>query len=442
MAGNPFYNRGPIKDPSFFFNRRTEVGRATDLLKNGQSIAVIGQRRIGKTSFLNYISLPETSSRHGLVSEKYLFAFVDCQELESQDQNESYGCIIEAIEEKLPTTVRDSLPDGLKERTTSYRTLRQLVKHLSRVDLRIIVMFDEFEYMTQNESLDSSFFPSLRSLTVKYNVAFVTTTRVPLIRLKYAQEALAGSPFFNFFFPLQLGLFEPEASQNMVRALVRTSEIELEEGIVDWIIKMGGNHPFLTQVAGYWAWELWHEKGGLGSRDMKRLRSAAYEDMEGHFLYCWHHLTQKEQETLASLPSESRTLILERLIQLALVVEEKRRYQPFSPLFAAFVKRQSLPSILRAGPLRFDLPQRQVYVNDLPVDLSPSQYVALRLMAESLGQLVLYEELEQEIWPEEFYQGPERVKGLISKLRTALGPAGEYIENRRGLGYVLNFPEQ
>lgn len=441
MAENPFYNRGPIKNPSFFFDRQTEVERALELLKHRQSVSVIGQRRIGKTSFLCYIALSDTLHRYGLVPEKYVFAFVDCQELGSQDQGGNYASIIEAIEEGLPPTVRDSLADVLEQRTASYRKLRSLAKIVGRSGLQIIVVLDEFGNMAQNKSIDLSFFPSLRSLAEKYGVTFITATRVPLMRLRYVRTADFGSPFFNFFFPVRLGLFEVKSSEDMVCALVKRGKVELDEPIVDWILKVGGNHPFLTQVAGYWAWELWHEKGEIRSRDMRRLQSTVYEDMEGHFLYCWYHLTQSEQETLASLPSGFRTPAIERLIQLSLVVEEQGHYRPFSPLFATFVKRQPLPNILRVGPLHLDLRQHQAYIAGHPVDLSPSQYVALRFMVERPGQIVLYEEMDKEIWPGELYQGPGRIKGLISKLRTTLGSAGEYIENRRGFGYMLQPPQ-
>jgi DNA-binding response OmpR family regulator len=129
-------------------------------------------------------------------------------------------------------------------------------------------------------------------------------------------------------------------------------------------------------------------------------------------------------------------------MQLGLVVKREGSYRPLSPLFATFVKRQPLPNILRAGPLRFDLRQHQVYVSDQAVDLSPSQYVALRLLTEQAGRLVSYEELAREIWPDEHYQESGRIKGLVSKLRNSLGPAGEHIENRRGLGYVLGLPSE
>ena len=51
------------------------------------------------------------------------------------------------------------------------------------------------------------------------------------------------------------------------------------------------------------------------------------------------------------------------------------------------------------------------------------------------------EQLEQAVWPGEFYQGPDRVKGLVSKLRAALGPAAQCVENRRGFGYVLEWAD-
>ncbi|MBN1814465.1 MAG: winged helix-turn-helix transcriptional regulator, partial [Anaerolineae bacterium] len=172
------------------------------------------------------------------------------------------------------------------------------------------------------------------------------------------------------------------------------------------------------------------ESRRLESHDMERLRMLVYDDMEAHFLYCWHHLTEEEQEALALLPGEVPVPAVEQLKKWGLVVERGGQHQIFSPLFETFVRD-------RAGLLRLDLPQRQVYVAGRAIDLTPSQYAVLRLLAAHPGQLVSYEELAQEVWPGEYYEGPERTKVLVSKLRERLGPAGTCVQNRRGFGYVL-----
>ena len=52
---NPFFHRGPIRDPHFFWNRAEEVRQARTLLAQGQSVSVVGARRIGKSSYLLHL---------------------------------------------------------------------------------------------------------------------------------------------------------------------------------------------------------------------------------------------------------------------------------------------------------------------------------------------------------------------------------------------------
>ena len=47
------------------------------------------------------------------------------------------------------------------------------------------------------------------------------------------------------------------------------------------------------------------------------------------------------------------------------------------------------------------------------------------------------EAIEAALWPDEVSPDPERARGVIKKLRAALGPSGEAIVNRRGQGWAL-----
>ena len=58
MTENPFFYPGAIRDPVYFYNRQKETKQILERLGKGQSISVIGPRKIGKTSLLFHISRP------------------------------------------------------------------------------------------------------------------------------------------------------------------------------------------------------------------------------------------------------------------------------------------------------------------------------------------------------------------------------------------------
>ena len=57
-ADNPFFHRGPIRRREYFCGRAQPVAQSLSLLRNGQNLALVGQRRIGKTSLLFHMADP------------------------------------------------------------------------------------------------------------------------------------------------------------------------------------------------------------------------------------------------------------------------------------------------------------------------------------------------------------------------------------------------
>jgi hypothetical protein len=49
---NPFFHRGPIHDPDYFFGRQHLLDEVLHFLRHRQSMAIVGPPRIGTTSFL------------------------------------------------------------------------------------------------------------------------------------------------------------------------------------------------------------------------------------------------------------------------------------------------------------------------------------------------------------------------------------------------------
>src|SRR6185503_10123771 len=98
---NPFFHRGPVRDRAYFFGREYETSQVLSLLGNGQSISLVGQRRIGKTSLFFHLTNPEVFTRHGLNPSEHLFVYIDCGGLSSLDQPGLYRVLLEELGDAL-----------------------------------------------------------------------------------------------------------------------------------------------------------------------------------------------------------------------------------------------------------------------------------------------------------------------------------------------------
>ena len=137
---NPYFHRGPIRQPDYFFGRAQEVTSVLSLIKNNQSVSIVGPRRIGKTSFLLHISHPEVMAQHGLAPEKHVFVFIDCGGLSDLNQSGFYRLILEETEDRL---LDQGLEIGLRiPETLSYRQFERALRRLSRQGLK---QFDRAE---------------------------------------------------------------------------------------------------------------------------------------------------------------------------------------------------------------------------------------------------------------------------------------------------------
>ena len=81
MQDNPFTYGNPIRDPRRFVGRNREVEQIFGRLRNEEfeSSSLVGDRRIGKTSLLNYLTDPSVRAAHGLGPRDYIFVYADLE---------------------------------------------------------------------------------------------------------------------------------------------------------------------------------------------------------------------------------------------------------------------------------------------------------------------------------------------------------------------------
>ncbi len=202
MGGNPFTYGNPISDPRRFFGRAREVQQISGRLRNEEfeSSSVVGERRIGKTSLLNYLADPGVRAAHGLEPERYAFVYVDLQMV-----NDAMGP--EQLWRRLLALMRRRCADdGIREflarleRSDQLDTfdLDELFQEVDDRGQHVVFLLDEFERVTENPNFGPDFYYGLRSLIIRHQFALVTSSRLELIELCHS-EAVKSSPFFNIF---------------------------------------------------------------------------------------------------------------------------------------------------------------------------------------------------------------------------------------------------
>ena len=241
---SPFITGTPITQPHYFFGREKELKRLFNLIKRHplQNAAIIGKKRIGKTSLLHYLknisTTPAEQLRLGQKSdwlphpESYQWVFVDLQDARMQSREGLLKYILESLKMKVLT------PCDLDH------FMNELSGNLSSPT---VILLDEIGVALQRcPELDDTFWESLRSLATNQtrgNLAFILTTPEP--PSDFARNTGHSSPFFNIFgYTAYLEtLTEPEA-----RELIASSPIPFPGDDVEWILTQSHCHPFLLQI--------------------------------------------------------------------------------------------------------------------------------------------------------------------------------------------------
>ena len=424
QQGNPFFHRGPVRDPAAYFGRALELARAGEILRSGQHLALCGQRRLGKTSLVLILAQPAVAANHGLAPQHTHWAYLDCGMLDGLDETWLYG----AIERSL----------GGERDTVEYGKLIESLRALGSSGRRLIVVLDEFELLAANVLIGQSVFNRLRGLAAHAPLQFVTISKSPLFELVFAHPEALSSPFFNIFAAQRLSLLSDLGARELLDTLSANGGRPFAASLRDQLQQLAGPHPLFLQLAGYHAFAALEPDGGgvLAETAWQAARAQIELDIEPHLRYYWSHLSEDERYTLACmgvLSPELHPAALDRLQAEALL--QGRRYA--GTALERFVRRQVISGVLQAGPIVLDTRRGSVAAAGVPVSLTPTELAALRLFIEWRGELLTPEAIEAALWPGEFATDPERVRGVVKKLRAALGTAGDLIVNRRGQGYLL-----
>jgi len=263
---NPFFHGNPTP-PDRFVNRRRELRRIASRIANqGQSTAIIGEPRSGKTSLLLYLLAPGTRAElYGESGKQLLFSYLDAQTLGgefSQAQFWQYGlCSLhEGVIAREPDSALSRAYDVCRENDFGCFVLERLLAQVGIEGWRLVLLLDEFDVLLHHPVLNSAeFFGSLRSLAScsRGALALVVASRRPLTNLNKdtQQFSRAGSPYFNFLDEITLG----PLPDKYVTELLRWAGDRFTTDDRRFIARVAGGHPYLLQVTASEVWEAYAE---------------------------------------------------------------------------------------------------------------------------------------------------------------------------------------
>ena len=292
---NPFFYGTPV-DKKQFFNRRKILRTVVNRLVNrGQSTAIIGEPRLGKSSLLMYLSEPDNyENLYGKHNQKIFFSLIDIQMLGGEFTQAHFW--EEALAPIAEEITQNNLSDSVAKHYNICQannfgtfTLEKLFQQINKDKLRLVLLIDEFDLILHHPILNSAeFFGSLRALASRSRgaLAVVISSRQSLTTLNKETQKFnpTGSPYFNIFAEANLEAFPKKD----IKELLNLAGDHFHEKDKQFIISVAGGHPYLLQAT---ASAMWEEKEGNDIDEHRRYLTVGqrlYQETKSHYSDTWN----------------------------------------------------------------------------------------------------------------------------------------------------------
>ena len=443
------------------YMRRLDVQNLVEYLYNMLCVQVVGFSNVGKSALLRLLAQPDVWTQEiGEAGQDILAVYVDCNRMLEMSDHGFYELVLRCLQESSPDLA------ALAELSAAYEMLvapasefqiplafnRGLSAALQDAPGRVALLFDEFD--EPFAQIDSRVFLNLRALRDRLSdkLVYVTATGRPLHQQRDGQHTAEFTELFAQHTWFLAPLTRPDV-ERLVHRYVQTYEVEFIAADLDLIHEWAGGHPNLvegvcTQLnrcldAADSAQTEPTTRWVLHQQAVRALRSNEHLAFECNKI--WRGCNEEEQEELIGLFSaDHRTdsAVLGRLTRRHLIKQVEGRYQPFSRLFAEFVRRRAMERH-DSATLWVDAESGDVLVNGVPVEpLTNLEYKLMLLLFQNGERIVDKYQIVTEVWGEEYLDEVDdaRVEKLVSRLRQKIEPdAGGpvFVTTVRGRGYRL-----
>lgn len=227
---SPFVSEGPTP-PNMFFGREQEIRLIVEQC-NRQSFAIIGGRKVGKTSILQRLNT--------LLPSRMPVVYFDCQ---AHPDREDFLGYLDSL------TERELRIKGKNKIAQAERILRAFLTSQFG-NSRGALLLDEVDdlFLSDSESQQYSHILSraLRSISQSATATVIATGERSLFQL--ARDS--SSPHWNFLSDLKIGPLSSDAARHLLKEPLETLGIEISPQALSLAVKRTGRHPSMLQYLG------------------------------------------------------------------------------------------------------------------------------------------------------------------------------------------------
>ena len=287
----------PLSDDSYFFGRQQIVARYIDSVKRGENRGIFGLRKTGKTSLLYKISR--------IVSEQKLgdVFFYDCKSpsFRKLHWHEFLYEIYSNICNRMGVAAK---PEN--DEISTIKNLRTIVKDAANKSKKLIVVFDEIEYISFIAPLDEhwktefvDFWQTIWSIQSSHrNLSFIISgvnASVSEVDSVIINKRKIQNPLFGIVQSEYLQGLSSDECRTMIKSLGRRMGLKFEFDAVRYIYQQYGGHPMLTRLACSKLNMYFAENTRPLSIDLKQAEQLM-PDINDELVYYFSHVISELQE--------------------------------------------------------------------------------------------------------------------------------------------------
>jgi len=345
-----FFEAGPPVSGERFFGRKVFMRKFENFLKNGTSVIVVGERRIGKTSVLRQVRylIAQQQNNPTNLNKPILI------ELLWQGVNTTQE-LTQEIARSLHSEIQKQLPDFTKtidaliSKETNFPTLLRYFKRFQEENYQLIIILDEVDALILDTEPQVA--GLLRAIVNEGQAVIACTSFRDPVKLNTLTHY--GSPWFNVFCIMPIGLFTDEESIELLTLQSNKSGREFTHTEISFLMDVFGNFPFYLQMAGSYIFNDYRFVSYPQENRMRFLKeavTAASRQLDFHFPYIVDHLAAEQLNLVLRVArgkSVSQSRELDELQVRGIVIKnQKGEYHIFSRVFEEYLKELPEPTII------------------------------------------------------------------------------------------------
>ena len=312
MDTNPFLHQNIVKDMDLFYGRKKLLQQLVEHIIKGESCAIVGEHKIGKSSILNYLTNVTTWGDISLNHDTYKIIYFDFQSEPLLTPGILWRTLLQDMATKIPDEeIQESVRLFCQEKEFFFRDVRLILENIKQKQYKVVLLFDEFDYLADHlETFGIVYIDAFRSLTREYLVMVVAARKK--ISDLFPKKQGGASPLHNVFETMSVGLLEESAALDLITQIQKPTFPSLLEERMK-ILHTAGKHPFVLQRLCYHVFNYKRDTGYINDSLFEKAVANCYEDLVSMFDDIWGGLTT-EQKNIIILISKENSVKLNQLM--------------------------------------------------------------------------------------------------------------------------------